>query len=380
MTRHVLFLCAFVVSFSSYSKELNLLESRLIGTWAMVPISWPIAGAANIAEFNEDGSYKLYVFSCSPEGGYERKPELDSEGRWQTHGRKIVTTVFDFETNQGGAKSLSEIRRELADMSEREVSFFLENQPKIVVDALKQSRKMTVVEEYITSISGSEMHGGQEWRKNEFVEMYYVKVNEIEPLCSQHPPLGYSLRDIKKLARKGDAEAQYHYGEMLFNGRGVERDYPEAYQLLLASANSGHAGAQLVLGTMRRFTWGTIEKDLSESMRWLNKSYEQGNMNAALNLGVSYTTGRDMERDYEKSFSLYLEAAWSGLLTAQGHVAGHYYYGRGVPKDYVRAYAWYKVSGEGHDYVAKFMSDDEVKEAELIANDIVQKLSRRDLE
>nr|WP_158217331.1 tetratricopeptide repeat protein [Microbulbifer agarilyticus] len=346
----------------------------------MVPISWPIAGAANITEFNEDGSYKLYVFSCSPEGGYERKPELDSDGRWQTHGRKIITTVFDFETNQGGAKSLSEIRRELAGMSEREVNFFLEDQPKIVVDALSQSRKMTVVEEYITSISGSEMNGSQEWRKNEFVEMYYVKVNKIEPLCSMYPLLAYSLRDIRRLARKGDVEAQYQYGEMLVNGRGVERDYPEAYRLLSESANSGHADAQFVLGTMRKNTWGGVEKDHAESMRWLNKSYEQGNMNAALGLAVSYTSGRDMERDYEKSFSLYLEAAWSGLLTAQGKVAGHYYYGKGVPKDYVRAYAWYKVSGKGHDYVAKFMSDDEVKEAELIVNDIVQKLSRRGLE
>ncbi len=343
----------------------------------MLPIVWPIAGAANVTEYREDGSYKLHVFICDAKGGFERKAELDSEGRWEVRDAKIVTTVFDFESNQGGAKTLSTIRQELESEDDLGRKFFLDNAPRIVVDALSQSRKMTVVEEYIASIAGDEMRGAQEWRKNEFVEVDYVKVNELEPLCNRSSASGHSLANLKDLAAKGETDAQYKYGEMLLNGRGVERDYSEAHRLLLASATAGKAEAQYVLGTMRMFSWGEVERDYSESIKWLQKSYEQGNMNAAHNLGLSYRRGREVEKDLKKSSDLFLQAAWSGLLAAQGQVAANYFYGRGVPKDYVKAYAWYKVSGKGHDYVAKFMSDDEVKEAELIVNDIVQKLSHQ---
>ncbi|WP_066964191.1 tetratricopeptide repeat protein [Microbulbifer sp. Q7] len=377
MSRHFLLLWALVFSASCISKDKSILEENLVGKWAMFPVAWPVAGAANITEYRDDGSYKLKVFICDGKGGFERKPELDSEGRWEVHKQKIITTVLGYESNQGGAKSLSEIRQELKSKEEFGKKFYIDNAPRIVVDALGQSEKMTIVEESIVSLAGNEMRGGQEWENNQFVEMSYVKVKKIEPLCQHFAANSHSLEGVRLLAARGEAGAQFKYGKMFFDGSGVERDYLEAHRWVLASAISGNAEAQNFLGAMRKFSWGKVEKDYADSIKWLQKSYDQGNMNAAFNLALSYRLGRGLEKDLEKSSDLFLQAAWSGLLAAQGQVAANYFYGRGVPSDYVKAYAWYKVSGEGHDYVAKFMSDEEVKEAELMVNGIVQKLFQK---
>ena len=56
------------------------------------------------------------------------------------------------------------------------------------------------------------------------------------------------VQDVKALAEKGDASAQFRYAEMLRDGRGVKKDVREAVVWTRKAADGGLAAAQSLAG------------------------------------------------------------------------------------------------------------------------------------
>ncbi len=66
-------------------------------------------------------------------------------------------------------------------------------------------------------------------------------------------------------------------------------------------------------------------------------------------LGVRYTNGKGVPRDYVQAVEWYRKAAEQGFTTAQFNLASMYQSGQGVPKDLGQAVVWYrKAAAQGY--------------------------------
>ena len=143
-------------------------------------------------------------------------------------------------------------------------------------------------------------------------------------------------------AEQGDAKAQYYLGMMYGDGRGVPRDEKKAIKWLLKAAEQRSVGAQRLLGAIFYYGWGV--QDYTEAAKWYKKAAEQGDRDAQNILGAMYERGK------------------------------------GIPKDFVEAYKWFSISGEGdidngtneygrkyREMIGKRMTPDQITEAQRLA-------------
>ena len=125
----------------------------------------------------------------------------------------------------------------------------------------------------------------------------------------------------RRLASKGNKEAQYSLGERYATGRGVLRNDVEAAKWYTLSANQGHPGAQNNLGVMYSEGRGVI-RDHQKANELFKKSSEQGDSFAYANLGISYEYGHGVDEDHIKAAKLYKISA--GLCNPHGlYSLGH---------------------------------------------------------
>ncbi len=87
----------------------------------------------------------------------------------------------------------------------------------------------------------------------------------IPSVCAQ----GVSTNDLLKIAREGNAKAQYNLGHMYDRGEGVSKDYKEAVRWFQLSAVQGYAPAQHNLGMMYAMGQSVPQDDIQAYM-WLS--------------------------------------------------------------------------------------------------------------
>ena len=140
---------------------------------------------------------------------------------------------------------------------------------------------------------------------------------------------------------------------------------------LRKDAETGKAQAQYDLGVMYSFGQG-VEKDFAEAVKWYRKAAEQGHATAQHNLGVMYQDGQGVEKDYAKALKWYRKAADQGKASAQCNLGLMFAKGYGVEKDYVDAYAWFNLgaangnekAGENRNTLEKQMSPQQIADAQ----------------
>lgn len=122
-----------------------------------------------------------------------------------------------------------------------------------------------------------------------------------------------------KLLKKGTADMSasqmIQLAQDYENGtNGKEADFAKAAQLYKKAAELGNAKAQCLWGEMLENGRG-VQKDPVEAVRWYRKSAEQGNPDGQYRLGMSYEIGygRGLTPDRNTAYQWYQKAA------AQGH-------------------------------------------------------------
>jgi TPR repeat protein len=84
-------------------------------------------------------------------------------------------------------------------------------------------------------------------------------------------------------AKQGDADAQYHLGQMYRKGEGVQQDYETAVNWYTLAAEQGNVDALFNLGAMYDFGTGVL-KDYVYAHMWYNIAAISGkNKNASKN-------------------------------------------------------------------------------------------------
>jgi TPR repeat protein len=105
---------------------------------------------------------------------------------------------------------------------------------------------------------------------------------------------------------------------------------------------------------------------------------DQGTAIAQHNLGVKYSKGEGVPKDYAEAVRWYRKAADQGNAGAQHNLGLMYYNGQGVPQDYVRAHMWFNLAAakdgdpktaERRDLIAQLMTGEQIAEAQRLARE-----------
>jgi TPR repeat protein len=148
-----------------------------------------------------------------------------------------------------------------------------------------------------------------------------------------------ALKEITPLARAGNADAEHLLGLMYYMGRGVPRDYRQAFAWHYKAAQQGKADAHYVVGAMY-YTGNAVPQDEKLAVQWFHKAAEQGHPDAQYALGLMY----------------------------RSHVAG-------LPQDVVLAYMlWNLAAASGHKNavqqrgaLTRQMSEEQIEEAQALS-------------
>ena len=164
------------------------------------------------------------------------------------------------------------------------------------------------------------------------------------------------LKELIRLADWGDAEAMFNLGKRYLSGKGVDKDFPRAKELLEEAAKKGYTPAYIEIGElyyngiMDIFGNGNgIERDYAKAAYWLEKAAESGaeiTDDLCLQLGEVYRWGEyGIEADPAKSAVWYLKLAEKGDLSAMGKLASCYF----ILEDKENALLWEGRAAEGGD-------------------------------
>jgi len=104
---------------------------------------------------------------------------------------------------------------------------------------------------------------------------------------------------------------------------------------------------------------------------------EQGNARAQYYLGVLYSNGQGVPKDYVQAWQWYEKAAAQGIARAQYNLGTLYSNGDGVPQDFVQAHKWYSLAGANgnknaatrRDALSKRMTPAQIDKAQRLARE-----------
>ncbi len=108
----------------------------------------------------------------------------------------------------------------------------------------------------------------------------------------------------------------------------------------LSQAQNGDPESQTNLGM--RYTYGYgVNKDYSKAFRWFKKAADQNYPEAQYHIGVMYSYGESITKDQAKAAKWYEKSANQGFTAAQNNLGLFYAQGIGVPKDGIQALKWF---------------------------------------
>ena len=152
-----------------------------------------------------------------------------------------------------------------------------------------------------------------------------------------------AVKELRPLAERGNAEAQYRIGLMYEFGRGYPVDKAQGIAWFQKSAAQGHTAAQQELGVI--YTTGDgVAKDDAKAVEWFRKAAAAGNPTAQYNLGLMIAKGAGVRQDYAQALDWFRKAGTQGFTFAQFKVGVAYEHGAGVAADPVLAYANYAIA------------------------------------
>lgn len=178
-----------------------------------------------------------------------------------------------------------------------------------------------------------------------------------------------AAEQFAELATAGNAEAQAHYGYMLYQGEGVERNKAAAVDWYRKSAVQGNRDAQYNLAVAYAFGEGAPQDD-AEAAVWYRRAAEQGSAIAQYSLAVSYALGEGLSQSDSDALGWYRAAAEQGYPAAQYNLAYMYRAGKGVERDDEQALHWFLIAAENGHASAQYALGYMYRSGKGVARDI----------
>jgi TPR repeat protein len=155
---------------------------------------------------------------------------------------------------------------------------------------------------------------------------------------------------IRKSATQGHAPAMHVLGEFYEKGVGVPKDETLAFEWQQKASDLGMPEATLSLALMMDDGRGTAknpEKAAELALQLAKKEFSQQSVAQTL-YAQKALIGNGVKKNSAKAAMWFLKASQLGHPFAQRQLAYLYYTGEGVPVDYARCEAWYRLAVQGN--------------------------------
>lgn len=133
-----------------------------------------------------------------------------------------------------------------------------------------------------------------------------------------------------------------------FRGVGVPKDMGKFAELMARAAAMGDMDAQLELGKCHYFGKGAV-KDERKAAELAGMSARQGSGDAQVFLGMLLQRGKGVAQDEKAAVSWYMKAAMQGHPAGMRHLGDCYARGEGVAPDRAKAVEWYRKAADAGD-------------------------------
>jgi uncharacterized protein len=150
-----------------------------------------------------------------------------------------------------------------------------------------------------------------------------------------------TFEGLLALARRGDAEAQYHVGMMYNNGIGTGQDITQAFSWFEKSAAANNPLGAYKLGCYYAGQGaGVVTRDDAEALKYKLVAAKAGYSRAQHEVAVHFA----QQGNFEEA------VRWLKLAAAQGFdqslygLSSSYHDGKGVPQDMTLAFAYLRLS------------------------------------
>lgn len=152
----------------------------------------------------------------------------------------------------------------------------------------------------------------------------------------------------RRMAAKGDVQAQYALGWAYYTGEGVAKDPIEARRWYEQAAAAGNADALYSLGLMTQYGIGA-RRDPYAAITLYQRAAARpgGHGRAEFAIAQIYFRGDGVPKDAATGRDWLERAAAHGEAGAQFLLGSFYEEGRGVSRDVAEAYYWYARAAEG---------------------------------
>lgn len=172
-----------------------------------------------------------------------------------------------------------------------------------------------------------------------------VFMDEISRINNSYLNTNKELLGLKLKAEKGDVNSQIELGNRFSDGiTPLEKDYLGAIKWYQMASDKGSAIAQYKLAQLYRSK--QLLKDDNKAFSLFLKSAEQGNPEAQNMVGMCYVSGKGVTKDLSEAVKWWSKASEAGNANAQASIGVCYERGQGVPQDYKEALKWYTKSAE----------------------------------
>lgn len=212
-----------------------------------------------------------------------------------------------------------------------------------------------------------------------------LKAQAYRAYYGKGQPVNYAraFELYRMAAERGDAEAQFVTGGMLYQGQGTDPDKRGGFKWLLKAAEQGKVSPESlnIIGAMY-LRGSAVPQNYLEAKKWLSEAARQGNMAAQNDLAYLFYNGLGGERDYKRALELYEKAAFQGDAMAQANAGLMYATGTGTDTDKARGYAWYSLAASRGNTAAAMnrnnlmtdMSWEELNRAQAISLDLYRQV------
>lgn len=174
-----------------------------------------------------------------------------------------------------------------------------------------------------------------------------LKVDAYRHYYGKGRPLNRAraLQLYRQAAARGDAEAQFIVGGMLYQGQGIDPDRRNGFKWLLKAAEQGKTSPESLNIIGGHYLRGNlVPQNYLEAKKWLTEAANQGNISAQNDLAYLHYHGLGGKQDYGKALALYEKAALQGDVLAQANLGLMYATGTGTAIDRALGYAWYSLA------------------------------------
>jgi uncharacterized protein len=178
------------------------------------------------------------------------------------------------------------------------------------------------------------------------------------------------FRQVSELAEKGNAQAQYNLGMMLNNGIGTNKNPALALEWFEKSSQAGDPLAAYKAGCYYGGQFKDVVKvDLEKSLRYKLTAAEAGYSLAQHDVANAYS----QRNQFPEALKWWEAAAKQGYPMSLYNLSVTYKSGKVVPKDNIRAYAYFKL--------AKVLSEGKVSEkAQTSLDELKTNITVKELE